>query len=86
MTYIIYNNIINDKLFIFRSTTETLAIIDSLDNKDMTEREVSDLFGWANDYDLIQLTAWQKFRMSLWVFLDQPWSSMAAKVKILKNS
>lgn len=57
-----------------------LAVIEQLDNKNLTEEELAVKFGWEDDYLAGNLTSWQRLKPKIWSLFDQPWSSPAARV------
>lgn len=69
-----------------RDTQQTLAILDTLDMDKLTDEELARKFGWEEDYNKGQLNCWQKYKPKLWLLFDEPYSSVAAKVRIFALS
>jgi potassium voltage-gated channel Shaw-related subfamily C protein 1 len=67
-----------------RDTQQTLAILDTLDmDADrLSSEELARRFGYEEQYNLDQLSAWQKMKPKLWLLFDEPYSSYAAKVRV----
>lgn len=64
-----------------RDTQQTLAILDTLDMDKLSEEELARKFGWEEDYNKNNLNCWQKLKPKLWLLFDEPYSSLAAKVR-----
>jgi len=56
-------------------------VIAGLDNNVMSDQEMASMFGWEDIYLTGSQSWWQKFKPTVWVLFDQPWSSNAAKVR-----
>lgn len=66
-----------------RDTQETLTVLDrlDLDTERPTEEELARKFGFEEAYYEGSLTWWQKLKPQMWSLFDEPYSSVAAKVR-----
>ncbi|VDO95039.1 unnamed protein product [Soboliphyme baturini] len=65
-----------------RDTQETLAVIDRIDasTDKLSDEQIAKVFGWEEDYLLGKLSPWQRLKPKVWSLVDEPWSSIYAKV------
>ena len=77
----------SDSLFFFqhRDTQETLAVLDrlDLDTEKPSEEEIAKRFGFEDEYMEGRVTWWQQTKPRIWSMFDEPYSSNAAKVKLI---
>lgn len=73
-----------------RDTQETLAVLDKLesicspeDTPQEFEQQMMRKFGWEEKFSTGKITTWMKVKMKIWALFDEPYSSSAAKVRIL---
>ncbi|EEB16873.1 hypothetical protein Phum_PHUM442460 [Pediculus humanus corporis] len=83
LIYSIWGNL--KRLKRHRNTKETLAVLDrlDLDTEKPSEEEVAKKFGFEDDYYHGRLSWWQKLKPKIWSLFDEPYSSNAAKVRIM---
>lgn len=68
-----------------RDTQETLTVLDrlDLDTDKPSAEETAKKFGFEDDYYSGDLSWWQKTKPKIWSIFDEPYSSSAAKVRLL---
>lgn len=66
-----------------RDTQETLTVLDrlDLDTEKPTDEELARKFGFEEAYYEGSLTWWQKLKPQMWSLFDEPYTSVAAKVR-----
>jgi hypothetical protein len=71
-----------------RDTQETLAVLErlDLDTEKPTEEELARKFGYEDSYVKGKVNWWQHLKPKLWSLMDEPYSSNAAKVKVISSS
>ncbi|VDO01546.1 unnamed protein product [Rodentolepis nana] len=67
-----------------RETQDTLQTLERLDidTDKKTEEELYEKFHLEEQYLSGTLTKWQKWKPKLWALIDEPYSSLYAKVKV----
>lgn len=81
-------NLNNSNFFNFlqhRDTQETLTVLDrlDLDTDKPSAEETAKKFGFEDDFYSGDLSWWQKTKPKIWSIFDEPYSSSAAKVRLL---
>lgn len=67
-----------------RNTQETLQTLERLDidTERKTEEELYEKFHLEEEYLSDTLTKWQRWKPKLWALIDEPYSSLWAKVSL----
>lgn len=68
-----------------RDTQATLHILDEadMDAVGYTDIDLYKRFGLEEEYEMNNLTTWQRIRPRIWVVFEMPRSSLAAKVIVV---
>ncbi|VDM18483.1 unnamed protein product [Hydatigera taeniaeformis] len=67
-----------------RDTQATLHILDEadMDVAECTDNDLYKRFGLEEQYEVNQLTTWQRIKPKIWAVFEMPRSSVAAKVDV----
>lgn len=70
-----------------RDTQATLHILDEadMDVVECTDVDLYKRFGLEDEYEVDQLTTWQRIKPKIWAVFEMPRSSVAAKVNMYVN-
>ena len=72
---------------IHRNTQDVLTILESLDLDvdKASEESIMAKFGLKDEYEMGELTAWQKVKPRIYALFDEPYSSVYSRVILFFN-